>query len=592
MATEDVAATLGASSGAADVAATLGMSAPSTAKPVDKPASVASPAAAPTVNPKQGLNNLVQQEQALRDQYAKDYERMQGKAPVAPELKPWTQKEPEADPVKAFGSWASAFGILASALTRTPLTSALNASAAAMTAIRQGDLSRYKDAKETFKENTELAVKNYDLQHKAYDDALALMRDNHAEGWAAVKTVAATYNDIWARNTADEQALIQRQEAGQRMRFAADDHMAKMLETGAQQAHVLEVAQEMAGGEDKLKALKPQERMAAYGKAALKIKVDEEMALRRQSAEQMGEQNWLVNHPGKDHLDYLNAKSSAVATGKQEGVLAEINNGLPADKEMVHGTGMSKAAVTEDAMQWILSGKQPTPARGPLANAQLNAVKEERVKLMDTMGLTAEQVAMIPAERKADVAALAKDGMSLDGTKTALNQFENMFPIAEEYAAKLGLTEVQRLNAAILKGDTEFGSADANNYANAMATIAMEFGRLAAPQSNAMPPVALMQIGMQRLGPAITPTQLKGEHELAVKEATAKIKSFQQTIDDRRSKLLRPIGAEPSLRPAGGAAPSAPNPQAKAALDWANANPNDPRAAQVRAKAMQDLGGR
>ena len=75
-------------------------------------------------------------------------------------LEAWTKKPPEPDPVRQFGSVASGLARLAGALTRTPLTTALNASAEAMKAMRTNDLRAYEDAKSTWKENADIALKN------------------------------------------------------------------------------------------------------------------------------------------------------------------------------------------------------------------------------------------------------------------------------------------------------------------------------------------------------------------------------------------------------------------------------------------------
>lgn len=105
-------------------------------------------------------------------------------------LEPWTQKEPQSNPMSAFGSWASAFGIIAGAVTKTGLASSLNASAAAINAIHQNDLAAYKDAREAWKDNTEIAIKNAEWEHKSYQEAFELMKTDQAAGLALAQAVA------------------------------------------------------------------------------------------------------------------------------------------------------------------------------------------------------------------------------------------------------------------------------------------------------------------------------------------------------------------------------------------------------------------
>ena len=115
--------------------------------------------------------------------------------PNAVQIEPWTKKRPEADPVREFGSWASGLAILAGALTRTPMTTALNASAEAMKAIRAGDLATYEDQKKTWQENTDAAIKNAELQYKAYDLAYKEGHDTYADRMAAITTAATTFHN-------------------------------------------------------------------------------------------------------------------------------------------------------------------------------------------------------------------------------------------------------------------------------------------------------------------------------------------------------------------------------------------------------------
>lgn len=94
-------------------------------------------------------------------------------------------------PIEAFGSIGSIFGILASAFTKTPITSALNASAAAMTAIHTKDEQAYKSAYEAWKENTSLAMKRFDIERAVFEDTNKLFETDY-KGWQVKKQADAT----------------------------------------------------------------------------------------------------------------------------------------------------------------------------------------------------------------------------------------------------------------------------------------------------------------------------------------------------------------------------------------------------------------
>jgi hypothetical protein len=116
--------------------------------------------------------------------------------PYVSEQQPlWQFKPPEWDAMKGFGSTASVLGILMGALTRGGLTASLNASAAAMTAMRSNDLMAYKEAKDTWEKNTKIALENAKAQNEAIDRGLKLMKDSYGEGIAAIQTAGSMYHN-------------------------------------------------------------------------------------------------------------------------------------------------------------------------------------------------------------------------------------------------------------------------------------------------------------------------------------------------------------------------------------------------------------
>jgi hypothetical protein len=118
------------------------------------------------------------------------------KAAVEPiNIQPWTQKQPEPDPLTAFGSLASVFGIMASAFTHQPFINSANAAAAAMNATRANDLSAYQDAFGAWKENTKLMLDRHTAQHEDFQDALETLKTDQAAGDAKLRMVAAKYGD-------------------------------------------------------------------------------------------------------------------------------------------------------------------------------------------------------------------------------------------------------------------------------------------------------------------------------------------------------------------------------------------------------------
>jgi len=103
------------------------------------------------------------------DAYAQRQERMLAQEGATMEdLKPWNAEKElnsrKTDLWEQFGSPGFVIAMLASAFTAMPMTSALNAGAAAMNAINQGDMDKYTKAFDAWKENSNLTLKRLDIE--------------------------------------------------------------------------------------------------------------------------------------------------------------------------------------------------------------------------------------------------------------------------------------------------------------------------------------------------------------------------------------------------------------------------------------------
>lgn len=113
----------------------------------------------------------------------------------AASLQPWNADQQRADrvrgPLEQFGSFSTIFAIAASAFTKTPAISAMNAAAASMNAMRQGDELGYRSAYEAWKTNTELVQKRFNMERAVYDDASKLATTDLST-WQQKMSIAAT----------------------------------------------------------------------------------------------------------------------------------------------------------------------------------------------------------------------------------------------------------------------------------------------------------------------------------------------------------------------------------------------------------------
>src|SRR5215469_3476451 len=99
------------------------------------------------------------------------------------------------NPIMAFGSAASLFGILAASFTHAPMMNALNASASAMNAYAKGDQEAYNRAHEAWKENTDLAIKRHNMMRESYQDAMEMLKTEPAIARAKLEAIATQYGD-------------------------------------------------------------------------------------------------------------------------------------------------------------------------------------------------------------------------------------------------------------------------------------------------------------------------------------------------------------------------------------------------------------
>jgi len=137
-------------------------------------------------------------------QASSDTAKARGQALKPPQIpddanKPFQYNQPPTSPLESFGSLASAFGLMASLLTKTPLTSALNAAGSAMQAAKQGDIDAYNASFAAWKAHTDMALKQYDLESKSYHDAMELIGKDDTTAQARIRTMATLSNNQYMR---------------------------------------------------------------------------------------------------------------------------------------------------------------------------------------------------------------------------------------------------------------------------------------------------------------------------------------------------------------------------------------------------------
>lgn len=118
---------------------------------------------------------------------------------IEPQKPPTTADIPS--PLASFGSIASAFGMLASLMTRRPLITALNAATGAIVGAKQGNQEEFKRNYEVWKQNSEYANEVNAWQTKRYQMIMDQYRGNIDQMQGALAAEAHAHNDLVAAHT-------------------------------------------------------------------------------------------------------------------------------------------------------------------------------------------------------------------------------------------------------------------------------------------------------------------------------------------------------------------------------------------------------
>ena len=134
------------------------------------------------------------------DAYAQRQERLiAAEGATMDDIKPWNADKELNDRKtnlwEQFGSPGFVIAMLASSFSGTPMNSALNAGAAAMNAINEGDMDKYHKAFDAWKENSNLTLKRLELEEHEFGQ-IDNLRSKNMESWRAAATaLASRFND-------------------------------------------------------------------------------------------------------------------------------------------------------------------------------------------------------------------------------------------------------------------------------------------------------------------------------------------------------------------------------------------------------------
>ncbi|MBU6232487.1 hypothetical protein KGP36_07690 [Patescibacteria group bacterium] len=472
-------------------------------------------------NQMQGMNQAVQQTQKRQAEIQPKMEKMRQevehmgdyKPPQAPQLPPKPQLH-ETSPAQAFGSFASLFGIVASLFTRAPMMNALNASASAMNAIHKNDSDAYHRAMDTWKTETDYALKRSQYDMERYQ---AIMSNKRA-------------------SVNDQLALIQA-EAAQ----ARDPIMLEQARAGSMQGvfDVLKLREETTNRLSiaKMKFAEQMELSRKNHEYGLQIENMKIKAMEQKNAPALAQ----LSQKEKLWTDYTQSDEFKNLPPMEK--MSRYNNfwdhafGVQAMKQSEAG-GLSNDAKNIAAYQYLTTGHLPPLGIGDAARVDKKEVMNRAAEVASQVGMSPAEIAALPGEYKSNVGSLVQQVRWRDSVARSSMAVENNIQIMREYAAKLDQGQIKALNRAVLQGQLEFNDPNANAYAAAATTVMNEYARvMSGPTSNAQLAEGATDRAQHMLDQSLNPEALDEVGKVMGREMGGQLRATDQVIADIKTSL-------------------------------------------------------
>jgi hypothetical protein len=461
--------------------------------------------------------------------------RLEAASAEDPALRPWNAEQARSSmirgPLEQFGSIGSIFAMAASAFTRQPMVSALNAGAAAMTAIHQSDEETYKSAYQAWKDNSNLALKRFDMERTLYEDANKLATTDMSLWQQKRLSIAAQYDDqktvVLAQNGMVKEILendAKKVEMADKLRKAQEG----FEEFNFKKDIIADQSKAWLAGHPRPQPNDPnypawlQEftriKLLATAEAARATKG---MQSGRTTADQEFIQRYYSEHPEATPEEFSNAfgefkrgQRAPGGPGARTGTPSSDNAKRDAEIKTAH-PDWTETQVIDERNRQIKEAKEAKPSlsadavklranmlikgnpaattnvgRGVQGAADLRAITEEAAAVLKERGLDAEQAATLINENtaafmgdKRGAAALALRSSQIIGASTvALNTMDRVL----ETSKKVSRTEFSDINKVLLAGEERVGDTNVINYGIALNTLINNYARAIGAGSNAL----------------------------------------------------------------------------------------------------------
>ena len=238
-----------------------------------------------------------------------------------------------------------------------------------------------------------------------------------------------------------------------------------------------------------------------------------------------------------------------------------------------NSAGLDQGALDYYATQYIFTGKAPAFGMGGAgARASFMNYVAQKAK---ALGITPQESAAMQAgigSNKMALGALTKVAKAMEAQeKTMLDNIK----VAEKLSPDAQKSTLPFLNKWLQTGSVQLGMKDAPPYAAAIITVADKYAKILSGSTGAAGSTdTARKQAFDILNPYLNDGQIGAVYSVLKSDADNQTRDYEAV----RQGILADISGT------GGGGGSSLTAEDQQALDWANSNPKDPRAAKIKAK--------
>jgi len=449
------------------------------------------------------------------------------------QVQEWKPQPPKQDPIKAFGTFGSAFTIMAAALTKRPMVNAFNAAAAIATSQKAGDDEAYDKAFAAWKENMQIAFKKHDAMMEDYRTAREFAKDDidllktqyeiNAKKWqdpiAEKLLFLGKYEEL-------EKLNLERARVGSELQKTALELSERKFENDLTKSSLADFQKKNG------RAPTPQEAATLVGE----IKRDLSGASIPQTVAGQEYQNIV------DKMKAYKASHPAASDAEARDAALKEYRGDKADAGTA-GSALSETSLRRLASQWIDGDRTAVQSALGYSNSKAGQLNRKNFnemidRIAEERHLTPEQI----AGKKAEFVGLERQegalGQRAGAVAILTEEFDPAADIALQASGAVKRTEYKSLNAIEQAVKAGSGNKEIIAFNDANQTLANVYSRLFSPQQSDDARHAALAI--------LDTAYSEGQYETGIAQLEKEIKIAQAAPDLARERIQKYLAGQNS----------------------------------------------